>query len=476
MADEKILVVDDEPRMCQFLKLVLSQNGYHVEVAEDGKKALELMGMQRFDVIITDLMMPEIGGMRILEEAKQDDPDACVIMITGYSTVETAIEAMKKGAYDYIPKPFKIDEIKLVVKRALEQRGIVAENKALRRQLSVTTLRFGQMIGESPAMQNVYRMIEKVARADSTVLIRGESGTGKELVARAIHYHSPRAGKPFVTINCAALPETLLESELFGHTKGAFTGAVAAKKGLFEEADGGTFFLDEVGEITLGLQAKLLRVLEEGEFMRLGETKPRRVNVRVLAATNRNLEKALADGTFRPELYYRLNVVTITLPPLRERDGDIALLATHFLARYSQKMGKRLEGFTPEAMSRLCRYSWPGNVRELENVIERAVILADGKMVDLCDLPKDLEGGGEPDIETQASSLGSLPYKEAVREFEKRLVLKALKDANGVQAKAAELLGLKRTTLHEIMKRLGIGADGTVVDAGSRAAGASCAS
>lgn len=452
MLNGRVLVIDDEPRMCQFLKMVLGQDGHAVTTAGDGEKGLELVKSGVYDVIITDLMMPKVGGMEILEAAKEEDPDACVIMITGYSTVESAIEAMKKGAFDYIPKPFKIDEIKLVVRKALAQRGLMVENRTLRRQLNVTTLRFGYMIGESKAMQAVYALVDKVAAVDSTVLIRGESGTGKDLVARAIHQHSRRSGRPFVTVNCAALPETLLESELFGHAKGAFTGATMMKKGLFEEADGGTFFLDEIGDIGPGLQAKLLRVIETGEFMRVGETKPRQVDVRIIAATNRNLEETIAAGAFRSDLYYRLNVVSIMLPPLREREGDVPLLANHFLNRYVHKTGKKIRGFTPQAMARLSKYSWPGNVRELENVIERAVILADSELVDLKDLPREI---AEEPVMTPDAVLG-VPFKKAVHEFERALILKALREAGGVQARAAASLGLGRTTFHEIMKRLGI--------------------
>lgn len=448
----RLLVIDDEPRMCQFLKMVLGQDGHAVTTAEDGEKGLELLRSGTYDVIISDLMMPKIGGMEILEAAKEEDSDACVIMITGYSTVESAIEAMKKGAFDYIPKPFKIDEIRLVVRKALAQRGLMMENRTLRRQLNVTTLRFGYMIGESKVMQEVYSLVDKVAVVDSTVLIRGESGTGKDLVARAIHQHSARSGRPFVTVNCAALPETLLESELFGHTRGAFTGATMMKKGLFEEADGGTFFLDEIGDIGTGLQAKLLRVIETGEFLRLGETKPRQVDVRVLAATNRNLEDAISSGAFRSDLYYRLNVVSIVLPPLRDRDGDVPLLANHFLNRYVQKTGKKIRAFTPEAIDKLSKYSWPGNVRELENVVERAVILADSDLIGLEDLPREI---AEEKTFIQGTSSG-MSFKKAVREFERTLILKALHESGGVQARAAESLGLGRTTFHEIMKRLGI--------------------
>lgn len=454
----RILVVDDEPRVCQFLRTVLEAEGWQVTAAQGGAQALEELARGSYDLVITDLVMPEVDGMQVLEAARAEDPDAVVIVITGYSTVESAVEAMKKGAFDYVPKPFKVEHIKLQCRRALEQRRVVLENRVLRHQLSVTEVRFGRMIGDSPAMREVYRLIGKVAPTDSTVLIRGETGTGKELVARAIHYHSPRREHPLVTVNCAALPETLLESELFGYTRGAFTGATAPKRGLLEEADGGTFFLDEIGDVSLALQAKLLRVLEEGEFLRLGETRPRRVDVRVIAATNRDLEAALDSGGFRSDLYFRLNVFTINLPPLREREGDIPLLAGHFLQRSAQRMGKPLRGFTPRAMECLSRYSWPGNVRELENVVERAAILAEGPFVDVGDLPREMQHpapGPEP-LPLPLPLPEGRNFKEAVREFERSLVLAALERAGGVPARAARLLGLNRSTFHEITRRLGI--------------------
>jgi DNA-binding NtrC family response regulator len=452
----RILVVDDEPRVCQFLRTVLEAEGWQVTVAEGGRRALEELAHGSFDLVITDLVMPEVDGMQVLEAARTEDPDAMVIVITGYSTVESAVEAMKKGAFDYIPKPFKVDHIRLQCRKALEQRRVILENRVLRHQLSVTEVRFGRMIGDSPAMQEVYRLIGKVAPTDSTVLIRGETGTGKELVARAIHYHSPRRDRPLVTVNCAALPETLLESELFGYARGAFTGATAPKRGLIEEADGGSFFLDEIGDISLPLQAKLLRVLEEGEFLRLGETRPRKVDVRIIAATNRDLEAALANGSFRADLYFRLNVFTICLPRLRDREGDIPLLASHFLQRSAQRIGKPLRGFTPRAMECLCRYPWPGNVRELENVVERAAIVAEGPFVDVGDLPREMQAGVDHSPPLPFPSAGGRSFKEAVRDFERHLVLEALERAGGVPARAARLLGLNRSTFHEITRRLGL--------------------
>lgn len=452
---EKILVVDDEVKVCDFLSEVLSQEGYQPETADSGRKALELLRQKGFDLLITDLMMPEMDGLRLLELAREEDPDLAVLVITGYSTVETAVEAMKKGAFDYLPKPFKIDQIKVIIDKALKQRRLMEENRRLRQELKETRPRLVQIIGDSPAMQQVYRLVEKVAKTGSTVLIRGENGTGKELIARALHRYSDRSQRSFVSINCAALPENLLESELFGHTRGAFTGAVAAKKGLFEEADGGTIFLDEIGDISPAMQVKLLRVLQEHEFIRVGETRPRQVDVRVLAATNRDLERAMAEGGFRPELFYRLNVITVTLPPLRRREGDIPLLANHFLSKYRQKTGRGVASISREALRLLSAYPWPGNVRELENVIERAVILCDGSEITPADLPKELQDGWTRKDGTGPIEAG-MSFKEAVSHFQRELILKALAESGGVQARAAELLGLKRTTLNEIMKRLDV--------------------
>ncbi|WP_227763193.1 sigma-54-dependent transcriptional regulator [Zhaonella formicivorans] len=447
----KILVVDDEPRMGEFLATILAAEGYQVETTTAPQTALNKIKEQSYDVVITDLMMPQISGMDILDEVKKEDSATQVIMITGYSTVENAILAMKKGAFDYLPKPFKIEEIKVVVEKALAQRTLLWEKRSLEQELVKIKPAGGQLVGDSAAMQEVHRLIAKVAKVDSTVLIRGESGTGKELVAKAIHAASPRGKKPLISINCAAIPENLLESELFGHARGAFSGAVTAKKGLFEEADGSTIFLDEIGDISLALQAKLLRVLQEQEFLRIGETKPRRVDVRVISATNRNLEEAMARGEFRPDLYYRLNIITINLPPLRERVEDIPQLAQLFLRNFCIKFGKKIQDISQEALAILLNYEWPGNVRELENVLERAVILCEGQKIEATDLPAELQT-----FKKCASPAAKLPFKEAVAAFQKELIMSALEESSWVQAKAAELLGLKRTTLNEMLKRFNI--------------------
>ncbi|HHY46758.1 MAG TPA: sigma-54-dependent Fis family transcriptional regulator [Firmicutes bacterium] len=472
--------------MCDFLEVVLREEGYLVSSVTSGTDALERIAQENFDVIITDLMMPGVDGMRVLEESKRQSPETAVIMITGFSTVDSAVMAMKKGAFDYLPKPFKIDEIKVVVGKALDQRRILAENRRLRDELRAARGRSQRLIGNSEGMRKVYELIEKVARSDSTVLIRGESGTGKDLVARAIHEASPRADKPYLSINCAALPETLLESELFGHARGAFTGAVSAKRGLLEEAASGTVFLDEIGDISLGLQAKLLRFLQDREFIRVGETTPRRVDVRVVVATNRNLEEAIARGAFREDLYYRLNVITINLPPLRERKDDIPVLAKYFAGRLWQKLGKGPTRFSDEAMAALVAYDWPGNVRELENVVERAMILGEGSTIELKDLTdavrealkapagardgagsrQDVSSAGTGILHAEGSrrqgansgyeNLNSTSFRQAVEEFERKLILAALEETGWVQTRAAERLGLKKTTLSEMMKRLGI--------------------
>jgi DNA-binding NtrC family response regulator len=362
----RILVVDDETIVCESCQRILEEEGYEVECAYGGKEAFEKVKADPFDIVITDLKMPGIDGMEVLRTLRKDYPDVVVVMITGFSTVETAVEAMKLGAFDYIPKPFTPDEVSVVVKKALEKRNLMLENIYLRRELQ-ERYGFHNIVGKSKKMQEIYRIIAKVAITESTVLIYGQSGTGKELIARAIHFNSPRREKPFVPVDCAVLSENLLESELFGHIRGSFTGAVTTKPGLFEVADGGTVFLDEVGNISLAIQAKLLRVLQEREFTPVGGTKAKKVDIRLIAATNKDLEKMIQEGTFREDLYYRLNIVPIALPGLKERQEDIPLLAAHFLKKYSEEMGKDIKGFTPEAMKRLMRFHWPGNVRELED-------------------------------------------------------------------------------------------------------------
>mgnify|MGYP003767032177 CR=1 FL=1 len=374
---KSLLIVDDEPNIRRVLEAVFTKDGYQVQTAENGRKALDILATDpNLNVAVCDLIMPDMNGVEVLKAAKEINPRLSVVMITAHGTIKTAVDAMKLGAFDYITKPFDMDEIKLIVKNALERSRLLGENVELKQELK-GRYKFDNIVGNSGKMQEVYKVIERVAASNATVLIRGESGTGKELVARAIHYNSPRAQKQFVAVSCAALPETLLESELFGHEKGAFTGAVGQKAGRFELAHQGTLFLDEVPEITPAVQVKLLRALQEREFERVGGTKTVKVDVRLIAATNRDLEQLVADGQFRADLYYRLQVIQIFLPALRERREDIPSLVEHFIAKFNKENGKQAKFLSPEAMDLVMKYDWPGNIRELENAIERCVVLAD---------------------------------------------------------------------------------------------------
>ncbi len=454
----RILVVDDEMIVCESCQRILEEEGYEVETALSGKEAFDKMKAHPFDIVITDLKMPGIGGMEILRAFRKDYPDSIIIMITGFSTVETAVEAMKLGAFDYIPKPFTPDEVSVVVKKAIEKKSLMLENVYLRQELQ-EKYGFHNIVGKSKKMQEIYRIIAKVAMTDSTVLIYGQSGTGKELIARAIHFNSPRREKQFVPVDCAALSENLLESELFGHVRGSFTGAVTTKPGLFEVADGGTVFLDEVGNISLSIQAKLLRVLQEREFTPVGGTRAKKVDIRLIAATNKDLEKMIKEEVFREDLYYRLNIVPLYLPTLKERQEDIPLLAVHFLKKYAEEMGKAIKGFTPEAMERLMRYSWPGNVRELENVIERTVVMIDDEMVRVEHLI--LPGQQEKEILENQIPMTSEELKEikkqvrekAVEEIEKAFILNALERHQWNVTRAAEEVGMLRPNFQALMRK-----------------------
>jgi len=454
----RILVIDDEMIVCESCQRILEEEGYEVETALGGKEAFEKMRGDPFDIVITDLKMPGIDGMEVLKTFRKEYPNTVVIMITGFSTVETAVEAMKLGAFDYIPKPFTPDEVSIVVKKAIEQKSLLLENIYLRKELQ-EKYGFENIVGKSKKMQEIYRIIAKVAPTDSTVLIYGQSGTGKELIARAIHFNSPRKEKQFVPVDCAVLSENLLESELFGHIKGSFTGAITTKPGLFEVADGGTVFLDEIGNISLAIQAKLLRVLQEREFTPVGGTKAKKVDIRLIAATNKDLEKMIKEGTFREDLYYRLNIVPLFLPPLKERTEDILLLAIHFLKKYSEEMGKAIKGFSPEAMERLMKYQWPGNVRELENVIERTVVMMDEEMVrmDHLILPGQQEGGrpNEPVPETseELKEVKKKLREKAVEEVERAFVLNALERNQWNVTRAAEEVGMQRPNFQALMKK-----------------------
>jgi len=443
-----ILVMDDEETMRDSCQQALSRDGNKVAVAEDGVKGLALLERESFDLVILDLKMPGLSGMEVLKKIKEDNPEATVIVITGYATVESAVEAMKRGAYDFIPKPFTPDSLRAIVKRALDRRELALENVLLRSELKAS---FGPevIIGQSESMKKVEELVRKVGPTDTTVLISGESGTGKELVARAIHCHSNRRDKPFVAVDCGSLVENLFESELFGHVKGSFTGATATKYGRFELANGGTLFFDEIGNISINIQTKLLRVLQEREITKVGSSQVIKVDVRIVAATNKDLQKAVKTETFREDLFYRLSVVPITLPPLRERRNDIPLLANHFLKKYNRKRRKDIRAISGRAMKALVQYDWPGNVRELENAIERAVVLAENNVV----RPSDLLYYGLS-VETPSSS----DTGEAKRliDVEREHIAKTLKIFNGHKGKTAEWLGIDRKTLRSKLKRYGI--------------------
>ena len=454
-----ILIVDDEEVLQDVLTSLVHKEGWNPISARTGEAALEVLDQQdQIDLVLLDLMLPKMSGMEVLKEIRKRQPDQVVVIITAYSSIEGAIEAMREGAFHYIPKPFKNEEVLLTIRNGLERRQLADENKALKKQLK-KRYGFDNIIGKSKPMQQVFELVELAAPSKSNILILGESGTGKELVAKAIHHHSRRADGPFVTVNSGSMPNDLLESNLFGHVKGAFTGAVSSKKGLFEAAAGGTIFFDEIGNIPLETQAKLLRVVQEREFMRLGGVDVIQADVRIVAATNADLEEMVAEGSFREDLYYRLAVISIGLPALNRRTEDIPLLAKHFLGKYARENEKEIVDISPAAMEMLLDYGWQGNVRELENVIERAVVLSTGEELDVDLLPHNVR---EP--KTQSTPPPELPtngqsFKDAVSAYERALIVKALRSTGGVQKRAAELLKVKPTTLHEMMKRLDISTD-----------------
>ncbi len=439
---EKILVVDDEQGMRDVLSIMLKRAGYGVTTASDGEEAVGHIHKEIFDLVITDLRMPKMGGLDVLKVVKACSPETVVLVITAFASADSAVEAMKQGAYDYLTKPFQVDEVQLIIRNALERRRLSTENMLLKREMASQSS-FSRIIGQSDAMQKVFEVIKKVADSKSNVLIGGESGTGKELVARAIHYNSSRVQMPFVTVNCSAVPETLLESELFGHMKGSFTGAVSNKAGLFEVANGGTIFLDEIGDTTPTIQVKLLRVIQEREFRRVGGTQDVKVDVRIVAATNRDLEKAVAEGAFREDLYYRLDVIPIKIPPLRMRTGDIPLLVSHFLEKFAGESGKPVPAITQEAVHVLLAHEWRGNVRELENVIERVVAFSTGGSV----TEADIRGWLHKTISSQQVVPADLPedgldLEGLINSIEKDLLLKALERSQWVKKRAARLLRL----------------------------------
>jgi len=461
MAEKGIIhVIDDEPIIHEVLSQLLTSEGYEVELSASGEEALEKHSSQAYDLILLDLLMPGLDGIEVLKGIKKIDPQAIVIIITAYASVESAIAAMKMGAFDYIQKPFKHDELLLTIKRALDHKNLQEENIRLKSELS-RKFGFDNIIGKSKPMLKIFELINAIAPTRSTILIQGESGTGKELVARAIHLHSDRRNFPFIVVNSGSLPPDLLESHLFGHVKGAFTGAVTQKKGLFEAADKGSIFFDEISTLNPETQAKLLRVMQDKEFMRLGGTRTIRVDTRIIAATNTDLEELIVQKKFRQDLFYRLNVIKIELPPLRERKEDIPLLVKHFVRLYSQENKKNIEGVTEDVMEILLDYDWPGNVRELENLIERAVVLTNSRYITRSSLPAFLLPGA-PGQESSANPTGELTLKEQTRQFQKRIIVEALRKAKGVQVKAAQSLGLKATTLNEMIKRLNIDLDSLI--------------
>jgi two-component system, NtrC family, response regulator PilR len=455
---EKILVVDDEQSLRDVLSIMLKRAGYSVTSVNDGGQAVELVQKEIFDLVITDLRMPKIDGMEVLKAVKSASPETVVLIITAFATADSAVEAMKHGAYDYLTKPFQVDEVQLIIRNALEKRRLTTENMLLKREMASQSS-FAQLVGQSEAMQKVFDVVRKVADSKSNVLICGESGTGKELVARAIHYNSVRSSLPFVAVNCSAVPETLLESELFGHMKGSFTGAISNKSGLFEIANGGTIFLDEIGDTTPTIQVKLLRVIQEREFRRVGGNQDIKVDVRIVAATNKDLEKAVVDGSFREDLYYRLDVIPIRLPPLRMRTGDIPLLVDHFLERFAKESGKSKPVIGAEAMRVLLEHEWRGNVRELENLIERVVAFStEGSITDA-----DVRGWlHRPTAQSQSSAMPldltdeGVDLEGLINGIEKDLLLKALERSKWVKKKAARMLRLNTRSFRYRLEKYAI--------------------
>ena len=455
--NERVLIVEDDEAMRFFLAQALTKEGYGIEEAGSGEEALRKARRVPFDLSIIDVKLPDISGIDLVSQLKNIDPPSLTIIMTAFDSKELAMEAIQRGAYDYFTKPFKLEELRVVIRRALEKRRLEKDVAQLKERLQ-ERYEFTNIIGNSGSMQEVFSVIRKIVNTDSTILISGESGTGKELIAQAIHTNSKRHDKPFIKLNCVAIPESLLESELFGHEKGAFTGAIEKKPGKFELANGGTIFLDEIGDMTLATQAKILRVLQEREWERGGGTNSVRVDGRVIAATNKDLAQAIQSKEFREDLYYRLNVVSIQLPPLRERKEDIPLLVEHFLAKFNARFGKAVKGVTKEVMELLHRYPWPGNVRELENSLERAVIMAHNDLITPDLLPLQFQSPEE--IISVPTSFKDLkltpPLKETLLDMEKKMVLEALKEAHGVQARAAKILGLSERSLWHLVKKHGI--------------------
>ena len=456
----RILVTDDEESIREFLDIMLRKEGYEITCVEDGKQAADILKKKTFDMVISDLQMPNMTGIELLKHVRESYPELIFMMITAFGTTESAVEAMKMGAYDYITKPFKIDEVRINIANALRSKNLEVENRTLKKELE-KEYSFQNLVGNSEAMHKIYSLVKRVSDSPTNVLITGESGTGKEMVAKAIHYNGPLKDKAFVTINCGAIPENLMESEMFGHKKGSFTGAVVDKPGLFEVADGGSLFLDEVGELPLSIQVKLLRAIQERVIRRVGATEDLHVDVRIIAATNRNLEDMVADGSFRQDLFYRLNVINIRTPSLRERRDDIALLANHFLAKYNSKLTKSIAAISREAMDLLKKYDYPGNVRELENIIERTVALEAGATV----LPESLPPFvNTPSGRKMASSEGieisaeeGIDLQKVLDQIEKELLIKAIHAAGGTKKRAAKLLGITFRSMRYRVEKFSLG-------------------
>jgi len=443
-----VLVVDDEPGMREFLEIMLTKEGYEVSIASNGEEAIEKIGKESFDLAIVDIQMPGINGIEVLRNTREKNYNTTIIMITAFASHESAIEAMKLGAYYYITKPFKIDEIKLVIKKSLDKNVLEKENTRLKKELD-TKYGFENFIGSSNSIQQIFSLINRVSELNVNVLISGESGTGKELVARAVHYSGSRKDGPFIPVNCGAIPETLIESEFFGHSKGAFTGAMRDKKGLFEEANGGTIFLDEIGDLPIHLQVKLLRVLEEKKVRPLGKTESVSIDVRIISATNKNLEQEIMDNKFREDLFYRLNVIKVAMPPLRERKDDIPMLALHFLHKFATEMDKKITGISNEALEELEKYHYPGNIRELENIIARCVALETNEIIKKDSLPKLNTEGDYIDLTDTLNAKDSID--SVLGDVEKQIIENALKSSRGNKSETAKMLGI---TLRSLRYRL----------------------
>lgn len=456
----RILVVDDEESIREFLDIMLKKEGYEVTCVEDGQKAIDILKKKSFDLVISDLQMPNVTGIELLQHTKENYPDLLFMMITAFGTTETAVEAMKMGAYDYVTKPFKLDEVRLNIANALRSQHLEFENRSLKKELN-REYSFQSLVGNSSAMHHIFDMVKRVSVTPTNILVTGESGTGKEMVAKAIHYNGPLKDKPFITINCGAIPESLMESEMFGHKKGSFTGAVADKAGLFEVADGGTLFLDEVGELPITIQVKLLRAIQERMIRRVGSTEDTSVDVRLIAATNRDLEAMVEDQTFRQDLFYRLNVIQIKTPPLRERKDDVQLLAEHFLKKYNERLGKSVNSISVDAMNVLKKYDYPGNVRELENIIERTVALEAGASILPESLPPFVKttGGSRQMVSSEGIEITDegIDLDKVIGQIEKELIIKSIHAANGVKKKAAKLLGITFRSMRYRVEKYNLG-------------------